>query len=237
MRIYEITERSLTKGEEKKKEKFVKGMKKNKKDFKKRYGDDAKAVMYATATNMAKENVANDQKSNLTRKFYTKMRTPTQLAKDLKRMQNTLNYFSKRGIPGGSSIMGLLKTYGSTKSGELKPDSATRDAYKKYGNPSVDKIQVALELLGFNPGPIDGQYGSKVYKAVQAFQKANGLTVDGDTGPKTLQALIDKILKLPVNYTDADDVSTATKNTSNLMPKSLDAPHFSDPKNPPEKRA
>jgi len=52
-----IGERSLTKDEEKDKEKYVKGMKKNKKDFKKRYGDDAEAVMYATATKMAKESV------------------------------------------------------------------------------------------------------------------------------------------------------------------------------------
>ena len=49
------TERELTKGEEKKKEKNVKGMKKNKADFEKRYGKDAEAVMYATATKMAKE--------------------------------------------------------------------------------------------------------------------------------------------------------------------------------------
>ena len=51
-----VKERELTKGEEKEKERIVKGMKKNKKDFKKRYGDDAEAVMYATATKMAKEN-------------------------------------------------------------------------------------------------------------------------------------------------------------------------------------
>ena len=44
----------MTKGEEKDKERFVKGMKKNKADFKKRYGKDADAVMYATATKMAK---------------------------------------------------------------------------------------------------------------------------------------------------------------------------------------
>lgn len=50
-----IAERSLSKGEEKKKEKYVKGMKKAKGDFKDRYGDDAEAVMYATATKMAKE--------------------------------------------------------------------------------------------------------------------------------------------------------------------------------------
>lgn len=49
-----VGERELSKGEEKDKERFVKGMKKNKADFKKRYGKDADAVMYATATKMAK---------------------------------------------------------------------------------------------------------------------------------------------------------------------------------------
>ena len=51
----EIDERKLSKGEEKEKEKIVKGMKKSKKDFKKRYGDDAESVMYATATKIAKD--------------------------------------------------------------------------------------------------------------------------------------------------------------------------------------
>ena len=50
-----LDERSLTKGEDNKKEKYVKGMKKSFSDFKARYGDDAKSVMYATATKMAKE--------------------------------------------------------------------------------------------------------------------------------------------------------------------------------------
>jgi len=51
----ELDERSLTKGEEKKREKYVKGMKKSKEDFKKRYGKRGEEVMYATATKMAKE--------------------------------------------------------------------------------------------------------------------------------------------------------------------------------------
>jgi len=50
-----LDERSLTKGEEKKREKYVKGMKKSKADFKKRYGKRGEEVMYATATKMAKE--------------------------------------------------------------------------------------------------------------------------------------------------------------------------------------
>jgi hypothetical protein len=53
----ELDERKLTKDEKKEKEKVVKGMKKSKDDFKKRYGKDAESesVMYATATKIAKE--------------------------------------------------------------------------------------------------------------------------------------------------------------------------------------
>jgi hypothetical protein len=39
----EVAERKLSKAEKKRKEKVVKGMKKSKKDFKKRYGDDAES--------------------------------------------------------------------------------------------------------------------------------------------------------------------------------------------------
>ena len=56
-----LDERSLTKGEDKKKEKYVKGMKKSFSDFRARYGDDAKSVMYATATKMAKEETEIDE--------------------------------------------------------------------------------------------------------------------------------------------------------------------------------
>ena len=56
----QLSERSLTKGEEKEKERIVKGMKKNKDDFKKRYGKDAEAVMYATATKRAKNESSID---------------------------------------------------------------------------------------------------------------------------------------------------------------------------------
>lgn len=50
-----LSDRTLTKDEEKEKERIVKGMKKKKSDFKDRYGDDADAVMYATATKNAKK--------------------------------------------------------------------------------------------------------------------------------------------------------------------------------------
>ena len=49
-----VSEAKLGKCEKNKIEKYVKGMKKNKGSFKDNYGADAKPVMYATATNMAK---------------------------------------------------------------------------------------------------------------------------------------------------------------------------------------
>jgi hypothetical protein len=51
----QIDERTLTKPETAEKERIVKGMKKSLAGFKKRYGERAKSVMYATATKAAKE--------------------------------------------------------------------------------------------------------------------------------------------------------------------------------------
>ena len=53
----ELDERTLTTGEMNKREDLVKGMKKGLSGFKARYGKDAKSVMYATATKLAKEEV------------------------------------------------------------------------------------------------------------------------------------------------------------------------------------
>jgi hypothetical protein len=53
--VEQIEERSLTEPESKKKEEVVKSMKKGMQGFKDRYGSDAKSVMYATATKIAKK--------------------------------------------------------------------------------------------------------------------------------------------------------------------------------------
>jgi phage shock protein A len=84
--INNLDEASLTPGEMKKREDYVKGMKKNISSFKDRYGKDAKSVMYATATKMAKEEVEQiDELSKDTMKSYVKG-----AAQDLPRLGNTL---------------------------------------------------------------------------------------------------------------------------------------------------
>jgi len=55
-----MQERKLTKPEAKAKERIVKDLKGAKADFKKRYGKDAEAVMYATATKRAKKIAESD---------------------------------------------------------------------------------------------------------------------------------------------------------------------------------
>ena len=54
---------------------------------------------------------------------------------------------------------------------------------------TVLDIQRRLQALGFDPGPLDGAWGSRTRAAVIAFQKARGLTVDGVVGPKTTAAM------------------------------------------------
>jgi len=54
---------------------------------------------------------------------------------------------------------------------------------------AVIRLQTALRSAGYNPGPIDGIYGSQTVAAVKSFQRANGLVVDGIAGRKTQNAL------------------------------------------------
>ncbi len=53
------------------------------------------------------------------------------------------------------------------------------------------ELQTRLEALRFWVGPVDGTYGRLTEQAVYAFQKANGITVDGRVGPETKAALAD----------------------------------------------
>ena len=55
MRLFELTERELSKKEERDKEHNVKKLKSHKKNFTDRYGKDGESVMYAVATKQAKK--------------------------------------------------------------------------------------------------------------------------------------------------------------------------------------
>ena len=73
-------------------------------------------------------------------------------------------------VPGSSA--GLTKT--------LKPGD---------NGAQVTALQNALTKLGFSPGSADGNYGPATQIAVEHFQAANNLGVDGVVGPQTLAAI------------------------------------------------
>jgi len=53
----------------------------------------------------------------------------------------------------------------------------------------VKALQQLLGLLGFDPGPVDGAFGSRTDRAVAAFQRAASLHPDGIVGTQSRDAL------------------------------------------------
>jgi len=51
-------------------------------------------------------------------------------------------------------------------------------------------IQAALQKKGYDPGPVDGIYGPKTRNAIEDFQKASGIPVDGKANRAILDALM-----------------------------------------------
>lgn len=68
----------------------------------------------------------------------------------------------------------------ATATGSLKMGSSGDD---------VRTVQRLLRNLGYYTGSVDGDYGEATQKAVIAFQRANGLEVDGKVGAATLAKL------------------------------------------------
>lgn len=58
---------------------------------------------------------------------------------------------------------------------------------------SKKEIQTVLRKTGFYNGPIDGVFGPQSRKAIKAFQKANGLEVDGLCGMKTRELMLNHV--------------------------------------------
>jgi peptidoglycan hydrolase-like protein with peptidoglycan-binding domain len=51
--------------------------------------------------------------------------------------------------------------------------------------PQVTALQQRLTALRYDVGPVDGSFGTSTLHGVRAFQKVQGLTVDGVVGPAT----------------------------------------------------
>lgn len=126
-------ERELSKGEEKEKERIVKGMKKATKDFKKRYGDDYKAVMYATATKLAKEgyDLTADGYEHLNHHPLTQGKAPPQVK------ENDLNEFVEKE---GLIDIGILRPVQRHRSWDKLAKQIERVTEGDYAPLTIDKL-------------------------------------------------------------------------------------------------
>lgn len=99
------------------------------------------------------------------------------------------------GLAGTKTLELLYKKADGTSSssgsssGSGTSSGLTRTLRRGYTGDDVITVQQRLKELGYYTGSIDGVYGSGSIAAATAFQKNNGLKVDGLTGQSTYAAL------------------------------------------------
>ena len=52
-----------------------------------------------------------------------------------------------------------------------------------YHDGLVYNIQSSLTRLGYNPGPVDGQYGRRTAEAIRSYEYNNGMPITGQPSP------------------------------------------------------
>ncbi len=89
-----------------------------------------------------------------------------------------------------ASVVAETASSTSTSTTEAPTTTSTEPAKAATaGIASVQAIQERLAELGYDIGTPDGKWGSRTTYSVMAFQKVEGLSVDGGDGPQTQAAL------------------------------------------------
>lgn len=102
----------------------------------------------------------------------------------------TSDTYLKRGdilVKDGHTVMVLED---GENAREVKVSVKVSVLKKECKSEPVRALQGILNARGYDCGEADGSFGNKTLAAVKAFQKANGLTVDGSVGAATWTALL-----------------------------------------------
>jgi hypothetical protein len=95
-------------------------------------------------------------------------------------------------LAGLALLAGACGSDDSSSSSDTTAASTTTEASSSSATVQTSEIQIAqteLDEVGCWAGAIDGVEGPQTEAAIEAFQKAEGLTVDGKLGEQTLTAL------------------------------------------------
>ncbi len=117
---------------------------------------------------------------------------------------NMINKSTPAG-PGGAEVKppAVPAQAAPVQVAPVQPAAEPLPPVGSYAKPSIQEIQTALKNAGFYAGNVDGKIGPKTKKAIEDFQKANGLTADGKVGPKTWAAMAKYLTAAPAVPADA----------------------------------
>ena len=136
VQIDTIDERSMTDAEMNKREKIVKSMKKGIQGFKDRYGDDAKSVMYATAT---KQSMKEDAEP------VDELYNPISVKKGVRR---NVDSSGKVSYSGGVRVRSRGATSAGKVIGHEMDVQKRKESMWKQKNPLLSKIKSAGQAVG-----------------------------------------------------------------------------------------
>ena len=110
--------------------------------------------------------------------------------------------------------------------GPATPTPTPSSLKKGMSGTLVKTLQQRLKELGYYTGSVDGDFGEGTETAVEEFQKANGLTVDGKAGTKTLNKLNSDTAISKKAYT-ASHATARPTNTPKPTAKATATPNLS----------
>lgn len=115
----------------------------------------------------------------------------------------------------GPQTMAKLRAVAAAKTSSTSSTSSSGKLAQGAKGPAVVDLQQRLQALGFYHAAVGGTFGPATDAAVRAFQRANGLQVDGWAGPQTLAKL--KALTTPGTSTPATTTPATTNAPANIQ--------------------
>lgn len=114
------------------------------------------------------------------------------------------NGLTADGVAGPQTLRAVYASSAKEAPAEVQPTAApvlSASGVLKIGDTgnAVKTLQRILIELGYLSGAADGIFGTKTYLALESFQRANNLTVDGVAGSATLDRLESAAAKKKIN--------------------------------------
>jgi lipoprotein-anchoring transpeptidase ErfK/SrfK len=127
-------------------------------------------------------------------------------------MERLITTFLLLSLFFGTSQAGASRAPATAMAGAYSAASINRVTTSRVGpgssGPAVLRLEILLERAHFSCGEIDGRYGQNLKNAIEAYQLANQLTVDGIVGTSVWEILNQDSAEAVIEHTiSAEDIA------------------------------